>query len=248
MIGAVAGKELRALLLTPLGWVVLAVNALAQALIFYRLVQSYQASPVIDGTEAGATYNIVALLFGSGTYIALLLIPILTMGLFSAERSRGTWPLLASAPVRGVELVLGKYLAMVIMVTLMLASAALMTLSLHGATQWDRGLAGAAWLGTWLTLAAYSAIGLWLSSLSAHPAVAGGTTLFVLLLFWLFQLLGTSGFELLDRTVAYLSLFSHLEPWLRGEVRTVDISYFALLIALPLTLATLQVRRLRGAS
>lgn len=248
MIGAIAGRELRGLLFTPLGWAVLAINALAQGLIFYRLVQAYQASPVIDGNEAGVTYNVVALLFGSTTYIALLLVPILTMGTFSAERSRGTWALLASAPVGSTRLVIGKFIAVALMLLMMLGCAALMAWSLAGATQLDLGMAGAALLGALLSLCGYAAIGIWISTLVSQPPLAAGATLFALLLFWLFQMLGTSGVEVLDRTVAYLSIFAHLEPGLRGEVRSVDLTYFALLIVLPLVLAALQVRRLRGAA
>ena len=246
MIGTVAGKELRSLLFTPLGWVVLAINALAQGLIFYRLIQSYQANPVIEGSEAGVTYNVVALLFGSSTYVALLLIPVLTMGLFSAERSRHTWSLLAGAPAHGSQMVLGKFAAVLVMIVLMLATSAAMAVSLLGSTSLDLGLAAAALLGAFLTLAAYAAIGLLMSTWAATPAMAGGATLFVLLLFWLFELLGTSGVEAVDRSVSYLSIFRHLEPMLRGQVNSVDLSYFALAVVLPLVLATIQVRRLRS--
>lgn len=248
MIGVLAAKELRSLLLTPLGWLVLAVNALAQGLIFYRLVQAYQVSPVVEGAQAGVTYNVVALLFGSSTYVALLLAPVITMGAFSAERSRHTWTLLACAPVRDHQIVLGKYFAMLAMIALMLVTSTLMAASLVGSADLDLGLAGAALLGAFLTLAAYAAIGLLMSAWAPNPAVAGGATLFALLLFWLFELLGTSGVEHLDRTVAYLSVFRHLEPLLRGEVASVDLSYFGLAIVLPLVLASVQVRYLRSAA
>lgn len=246
MIGVIAGKELRSFWYTPLGWAVLAIHALAQGLILYRLVQSYQAAPVVEGAQAGVTYNVVALLFGASTYVTLLLIPVLTMGAFSSERSRHTWPLLASAPVRDLHLVLGKYLALVAMVVLMLTASAVMSAALANATDLDLGLAAAALLGAFLTLAAYAAIGLWMSSWAPSPALAGGATLFALLLFWLFELMGTTGVDWIDGGVAYLSLFRHLEPLLRGEVASVDLIYFALLITLALTLAILQVRRLRS--
>lgn len=247
MIRVIIGKELRSLLFTPLGWTVLAINALAQSLIFYRLIQAYQAHPVIDGAQAGVTYNVVALLFGSSTYVALLLVPALTMGLFSAERSRHTWALLACAPVRDAQLVLGKFLAVLILIAIMLATSAAMALSLLSATTLDGGLAACAWFGAFLTLAAYAAIGTWVSSTAASPALAGAATLFALLLFWLFEILGTTGVEILDRTVAYLSIFRHLEPFLRGQLNGVDLTYFGLAIVLPLVLAGARVRHLRGA-
>ena len=246
MIGVIVGKELRSLLFTPLGWAVLAINALTQGLIFYRLIQAYQAHPVVEGAQAGVSYNIVALLCGSSAYIALLLIPVLTMGLFSAERSRGTWPFWASAPVRDSQLVLGKYFAVLVMIALMLAVSAAMAMSLADSTIIDWGMVLCAWLGAFLTLAAYAAIGTWISALAASPAVAGAVTLFALLLFWLFELLGTTGVQMLDRGVAYLSIFAHLEPFLRGQLNSTDLVYFALAIVLPLVLAGAQVRRLRG--
>ncbi len=246
MIRIIIGKELRSLLVTPLGWSVLAINGLAQGLIFYRLIQAYQSHPVVDGPQAGVTYNVVALLFGSSTYVALLLVPVLTMGLFSAERSRNTWSLLAAAPIRDRQLVLGKYLAVLALIALMLATSAAMAWSLWGAVSLDWGLAACALLGAFLALAAYAAIGIWISTFAATPAVAGAVTLFALLLFWLFELLGTTGLEVLDRTVAYLSIFAHLEPFLRGQLNSIDLIYFILAICLPLVLASVQVRRLRG--
>lgn len=244
-MGAVAAKELRSLLLTPFGWGLLGAVTLVQALVLFRLTQHYQAHPVVEGMQAGVSYNVGSLYFGAATYVGMLVVPLVTMGQFAGERQRGTWPLLATAPVGAWGLTVGKFVGVTGYLILLMGLLAMLPLSLAGATDLDGGMLLAAWLGALLSLATYAAIGLYLSSLSPSPALAAVATVFVLLGFWLLEMLATTGVPLLDRALAALSLFGHLEPLLRGQVRTADLAFFLTVGAAALALTALRAARLR---
>lgn len=245
MIGVIAWRELRNWFITPTGWLALGLVQLIQGLIFYRLTQVYQAAPVTHGAKAGLTYNVGALSLGSAAYLAMLLVPLLTMHLISGERRRGTLPLLLSAPISGLQVVLGKYLGVLAFLTILMAQLAVMPLFLASGTRLDFGLLASAWCGTLLLLAAYSALGLYLSCLSARPVLAAVGSIAVLLLLWVLEMLSATGVPALDAIVGYLSIFQHYAPMLRGVVDTADVAYFLLLVTLFLGLSTLRINRMR---
>ncbi len=237
MIGVIAWRELRNLWLSPLGWGVAALTQLIQGLLFYRLVQAYQAAPVTEGVKAGVSYNVAGLFLGTTGYVGLLLVPLLTMGLISAERRRGSLVLLTSAPLSSAQVILGKYLGVLGYLAVLLALLTCMPLSLAGATTLDLGLMASAWLGAFLLLAAYAALGLFCSAWASRPATAAAATVVVLLLFWVGEMLTGTGIDWLDAVLHYLALFQHFEPMLRGEMDTANVSYFLVFIALFLGLA-----------
>lgn len=245
MIGIVAWRELRNLFVTPLGWTVLVLVQAIQGLLFYRLTQAYLNAPVITGAKAGITYNIAALSLGTSGYIALLVVPLLTMNLISGERQRATLPLLLSSPVSGLQVVLGKYLGVLGFLAVLLAMLTAMPLFLLIGTPLDMGLLASALLGTFLLLAAYAALGLYMSALAPRPALAALGTVVVLLLLWVVELLASTGIDAMDATLAYLSAFQHLEPMLRGAVDSRDLAYFLLAIFAFVSLSALHLERLR---
>ena len=245
MILTIATREFKNLFLSPLAWGILAAMHFVQGLIFYRLLQTYQLNPPqIDNTHAiasGVTYHIASLFLGSISYSAMLAIPMLTMSLISGERRRNSWPLLASAPVGYHQIILGKYLGLQFFLWLLLCSLFILPLSLLPSVPMDVGILATSFIGVLLTLAAYSALGILMSALTNSPATAAFSTLAVLLVLWITEMLAGSGISWLDSGIVYLSIFQHLSPMLRGLLDTRDIMYFLILIAGFLSLATQQL-------
>lgn len=245
MIRVVAGRELRALFLSPLAWSLLGVAMLILAWLFLVQIESFmqlQPKLVAGASELGVTDLIIAPLFDSGAMILLLLTPLLTMRLLCDEYRSGTIRLLFSSPVTSTQIVLGKYLAMLGVFSLLLLLTALMPLSLLLGGTLDIGRLIAALLGLGLLLAGYSAIGLLFSSLTEQPAVAAIGTYGLLLFLWIVNLSGSD-----DRSglFEWLSLSSHYRPFLDGLVRSGDLAYFLLLIigSLLMTIHRLESRR-----
>ncbi len=106
------------------------------------------------------------------------------MGLVSREISSGTIKLLYSSPVKISEIILGKFLAMVYF-SLCLTVLFLITLTALslGVSNTDYGQLLATTLGLFLLLCAYSAIGLFISSLTSYQVVAAIVTVGIFALF-----------------------------------------------------------------
>ena len=241
---AIAGRELRSLFCSPLAWVVLAVvqgilgwSFVIQVWSFERLQGQLGAIPSAPGISA----LVVAPLLKTTSVVLLLVGPVLTMRLFSEERQNATLSLLMSSPVSMTELVLGKFLGMIAFFTFLLATIALMPLSLLGGARLDLGLVAAGFLGLFLLSASFAAAGLFVSTLTSSPALAAVGTFGLLFLLWIIDWAGGAGVEGSGRLLGYLSIVSHLDALLRGVFDTRDVAYYLLF---SLTFLVLAVRRL----
>jgi ABC-2 type transport system permease protein len=192
----------------------------------------------------GLTDLVAAPLLGTAAGITLLVTPLLTMRLFAEERRSGTFDLLQSSPVSALAVVAGKYIALLAFMALILTLAAAMPLSLLAGGDLDLGQLGAGVLGLGLMLASFAAIGLFVSTLTAQPGVAAVVTYGVLLFFLIVHAAG-SGAEDGSAVFRLLSLQAHLANLLEGLVRTGDLAFYLLLVAVSLTLAVRRLELLR---
>jgi len=239
MILTIAWREFRSLFLSPLAWAILAVLQVILTILFLALVNQfglYQAELAAIEGAPGATAVIVPELLKFSAFLLLLVVPLLTMRLVAEERRTRTLTLLFSAPISMTEIVLGKYLGVMLFLALVLILVALLPLSLLFATRIDLGIVFSGLLGLALTLGGFTAVGLFISTLTQHPTVAAIASFGALLCFWLLDV-SAQGTGL----IAYLSLFNHYQPFLQGVFDTADAAYHLLLI---ITFLTLSVRRL----
>jgi ABC-2 type transport system permease protein len=242
MILTIALRELRSLFLSPLAWTVLAVVQLILGFLFLANVEIYQAyQPQLLALEQapGVTEVVVPDLFGNAAIVLLLVVPLLTMRLIAEERRNRTLPLLMSAPVSMTEIVLGKYLGVLLFLLTVLALIGVMPLSLLLGGGLDFGLLASALVGLALLLASFTAVGLFMSTLTQHPTVAAIATFGALLLFYILDWSGQGAGS--GNLFAYLSLFNHYKPFLEGIFSTTDAIYHVLLST---TFVVLSIRRL----
>jgi len=123
---------------------------------------------------------------------------------------------------------------------------ALMPLSLLIIGDLDFGKFLAGILGLVLLLAAFDALGLYMSCLSSQPTVAAVSSFGALLLLWIVDWAGSS--EQASGLFSYLSLLRHFENLLQGLIHSTDILYFILFIGsfLILSVRRLDNERLQG--
>src|SRR5258708_6892609 len=116
--------------------------------------------------------------------IGLFLIPMISMRLFAEEKRTGTIELLATSPVRDLEIILGKWFAALTLYGAMLALSAIDMLMLfaYGKPDWKPILVG--YLGLLLQGGTLLAIGTFISTTSRNQIIAGGATFGVGLLLW----------------------------------------------------------------
>jgi ABC-2 type transport system permease protein len=249
IIPGIAKREALNLFISPLAWTVLAVMLMVQGLIFYRLTQAHQLldpqSTPADPAALGITYNIASLSMGSASYIAMLAIPILTMFLISGERQSNTFPLLMSAPVTSLQIILGKYFGILLFIMAALILLSCMPLILLTGGSLDLGMYAASVTGIGLLMASYAALGLLMSCITSSPALAAFSTMGALVMFWILELMAGTGISILDSLLEYLSMLKHFEPMLRGIVDSRDVSYFILFICACIGLAVFRLNQLR---
>jgi len=242
-------RELKSLFLSPLAWSILAVVQLILAYLFLgriEIIQLYQAQLMAMDGAPGVTEIILPDLLGNAAIILLLVVPLLTMRLVAEERRNRTLSLLFSSPLSMTEIVLGKYLGILLFLLVLLVLIALMPLSLLAGARLDFGLLAAGFLGLALLLAGFAAVGLFMSTLTQYTTVAAISTFGALLLFWILDWSG-QGFAG-GNWLAYLSLFNHYKPFLDGIFDSADAVYHVLLITtfLVLSIHRLDADRLGG--
>lgn len=247
MIFTIAVREWRGLFLSPIAWTLLAVIQGLLAWIFLLLVDDFrnlQGQLASLNNAPGVTDLVAAPLFRVAAWMLLLLVPLLTMRLFSQERRAGTLDLLLSAPVEIPAIVLGKYLGILAFFLVAVALITLMPLSLAAGTTLDMGKLLAGVLGLSLLVGAAVAAGVYLSTLTAQPVVAAVATLGLLLALWMVDVASTAqgvGSDLLG----YLSLQRHYDSFLLGLFDSADLAYYLLFSLAFLVLAIHRLDDLR---
>ncbi len=232
----IAKREFKTLFLSPLAWAILGVMQIifgwSFAILVYLFIRpDVQANLANDPSAPGLTSMIVGSLFDWIAIVLLLITPFLTMRLISEERRNKTLALLISAPVSMTSIVLGKFLGLMGFFMIVLLMLALMPLSLMFGGNIDFGQLGAAFLGLILWLGALTALGLYISSLTAYPTVAAITTFGAFLLLWII------GWAQDVTVLQYLSFTDHYQSLLKGLINSTDIVYYLLFIILFLSLS-----------
>ena len=247
MISVIASRELRGLFLSPLAWSVLGVLQLILAWLFLIQVDTFlQVQPRLAGIEGapGLTDLVATPMMGAAATFIMLLIPLLSMRLLSDEFRNGTFSLLLTAPISMSQIVLGKYLGILGFLVIAVALILLMPLSLLLGGSLDWGKLVAAVMGLLLVSASFAAIGLFISSLTAQPAVAAIGTYGSLLFFWIISLAAGSG-EQGGQFFNWLSLQTHYESMMKGLIRSSDLVFYTLVIAAFLLLTIRRLDNLR---
>ena len=241
MIINLARKELRSLFSSPMGWVILALLQFVFGTFFLLGVDQYfetMSGMLRPEQRQGVTEFVGRNVYSIASFVMLFAVPLLSMRLISEERRQQTLTFLFSAPLSIIEIVLGKFVGLVSFLTIVILLISGMMSTLNLWSEIDFGFIIANTLGLWLLVAAFSALGLFMSSLTQQPVVAA-----ILTFIALFALMILDYFFATDpnSVMNYLSLMRHFEPFSRGLLDTRDIAYVLLFI---LTFLTLTVRRL----
>ncbi|MDP2599785.1 MAG: Gldg family protein [Deltaproteobacteria bacterium] len=221
IIWTIAKREFRAYFVSPTAYIYLTAFLVLTNWFFWR-------SFFIVGQ------NNLRGLFTMMPFIYLFFVPAVAMGKWSEERKYGTIELLFTLPISEWEVVLGKFLAALGLLT----SALLLTLPLPATLFFlgkpDPGPMIGGYLGLVFMGGAYLAIGLWISSLTDNQIIAfilGVIGCFVLLICG--EPVITTGLpRLFSSFLQYLGLQSHFDSISRGVMDTRDWIYYFSVIAL----------------
>jgi ABC-2 type transport system permease protein len=252
-VAAVARRELGAVFVSPVGWVV--------AGVFTFLVSGFGFIGTVLAGQQATMDGVFGVITG---LLTLILVPVVTMRLIAEERSQGTLELLLTSPVRDWELVVGKWLGAFVFYLLLVATTVVYvvllavylpdktTISVAGFSiqvgALDFGLIAATYIGMGVVGAAAIAIGVLASSVTKNQIIAYVVSLFALLAIWYTAfLLGRFTRPPLSLFFDYVAGYFRYQSFSLGQVALRDTVYFLSLAIGALFLATrlLESRRWR---
>lgn len=230
-------KELRSFFLSPLAYVLMALFVFMNGWLFASLVQAMRA--------AVSPRSLAANFFSSGWFWMgyFILFPLITMRLFAEERKLGTLEGLFTAPVRTLEVILGKYAATVILYIALMAPVfgffiLFERITGEGAVFHPGAFWGSA-LGLLLIGLFYIALGTFASAVTANQLIAAMITFVGVMLHYflgfLHQFVSLSG-SVWTSTLTYFSSIEHMNAFSDGLIDTRPIFYYLSLTILLLAL------------
>ena len=245
----IALAELRSLFCSPIAWLILVIFAFQSGLAFSDAISRQIQSQAMGYGLWGATSSMFTGWMGifPGLLPNLYLyIPLLTMGLMSREYSSGSIKLLFSSPVTNPQIILGKYLSVLVYNLVLVLPLVLMAV-FTGLTVKDADLplVFCGILGIYLLICAYGAIGLFMSSITSYQVVAAMGTLAVLAALNYVGEVGQDYAFVRDITY-WLSISGRAYQFIEGLICTEDTLYFLIVIILFVTLSILRLRSSRS--
>jgi len=188
--------------------------------------------------------------FDLAPYFLLLLIPAITMRLFADEYRSGTIEWLSTKPLRDLDIVLGKYLAALVLVVFALLPTLVYIFAIYWlaepGTLLDTGGLIGSYIGLFFLAASFAAVGVLCSALTANQVVGFLVALFACYLLY-------AGFGAVSRIPAFsggadyylgaLGLEAHYASISRGVVDSRDVIYFLSVITLALAGTRLALAR-----
>lgn len=241
----IAKAELQTLFFSPLAWLVMVVFGIMVFGSFYDKFDLLVRTQELGDNIGHATRELF--IDRNGIYAAMLQIlyfffPLLTMGLISRELGSGSIKLLDSSPVSTLQIVLGKYLCMCVFSLLLIVILFIpVVLGIFTIPHLEMKAIFTGLLGMYLLMCTYSAIGLFMSSLSTYPIVAAVGTLGVLAAL---NLVGTvwQEYDFMRDITYWLSISNRIVSFLTGIIASADVIYYLLIIILCVTLTWLKLR------
>jgi ABC-2 type transport system permease protein len=262
---AIARKELSIYFTTPWAYVVFTAMLSLSAIFFIGLLEAFRQVQDLARTASwnqlppdfsvyrNLTDGVVVQLWGIVLIITLFVAPFLSMRLFAEERRNKTFELLMTSPVRPLEIVLGKYLGGLGIISAALGLTILfpVLLSIFGSSEtgspleWSTVLLGYGALLLWG--ATCIAVGMFISSLTESQMLAALLTFAVLLPWMLLRGLAQTAEEPLRSILSYLSFDAQLQNLMRGVLDLKAIVFFLSVIVFSLLLTHRSVEAQRWA-
>lgn len=253
---AIARRELRSYFVSPIAYAALTAFALLSGYFFNSMVVYYvrQASLADRQIEQLGrsdlqldvpTVILEEFFKNQGSFVLLLIIPLLTMGLITDERRKGTLELLLTSPVRPIELTFGKFLGALALFVLMCLPTLPYWYFLAQGGDWEPGVVLAGYTGLLLLAATQIAIGLFISSLSENILVSALCTYGVLVAFNFIDTSASLTRSIWVDFIQFLSFHFHNAEFARGVMALRNITYFAGFLALALFLTQRSIESIR---
>ncbi|MGB1309049.1 MAG: gliding motility-associated ABC transporter substrate-binding protein GldG [Oceanihabitans sp.] len=217
---AILKKEINTFFASSIGYLVIAIFLLLNGLFLWVFKGEFN---ILDNGFAD-----LSSFFLLAPWILIFLIPAVTMRSFADEKKQGTLELLLTKPISTLKITLGKYLGAFILIIIALLPTLLYVYTVHQLGNpignLDVGSILGSYFGLLFLVSAYTAIGVFASSITQNQIVAFIISVFSCFFFYI-------GFEGLadfasSSFLEQLGMNYHYKSMQRGVIDTRDVFYF----------------------
>ncbi|MBC7607624.1 MAG: gliding motility-associated ABC transporter permease subunit GldF [Burkholderiales bacterium] len=239
---AILFREIKSFFGSPIGYLVIAIFLLLNGLFLWVFEGEYN---ILNSGFAD-----MSPFFTLSPWILIFLIPAVTMRSFSDEKKQGTLELLLTKPLSLWQIVNGKFLGAMLLIVIALLPTLLYIYVLSGLempqSHIDLGSITGSYFGLLFLIAAYSAIGIFTSTLSENQIVA--FILSVFLCFFFYFAFGSMAIYLpsAEDFISSLGMDSHFKSMSRGVLDTRDILYFVSVTIVFLSFTVFKLKSLKA--
>lgn len=245
-IWKIAKAELKYLFYSPVAWLILVIFAVQAGLAYTGILDGQVRNKLLG-------YPLGSLTFGTfanswrGLFVVVqnylyLYIPLLTMGVMSRELNSGSINLLYSSPIKNSQIILGKYLALMVFCLAIIGVLGVYVIfSVATIQNVEIPLILTGLLGIFLLICTYSAIGLFMSSLTSYQIVAAIGTIAMLAVMNYVRRVGQE-LEIVREITYWLAIPGRSGNFVSGLICSEDVIYFLAIIFLFLSLAVLRLK------
>jgi ABC-2 type transport system permease protein len=227
-IWIIARRDLRAQFNSPVAYVVIGGTMFLVGVLFFLI-------PHVGNAFMGSFWELDRasmdqLFLYLPPLMCLFVVPAVTMRTIAAERGSGTLELLITMPVRDSDVILGKFIASLSVVLILLAATLLYPIAMFfwpwnlGPLDWPTLWAG--YLGCLLFSSAAVAVGMMLSSLTESDVIAFFMTSATLSVLYAIGWMAALIPGVLGDAVEFLSFQTRYQSFARGLVDTRAVLYF----------------------
>ncbi|MCK4542729.1 MAG: ABC transporter permease subunit [Spirochaetales bacterium] len=214
-------REIRSFFFSPSAYIVMAIFLLITGWFFF--------SPffLIARADMRSFFALLPIVFS-------FTIPAITMKQYAEEYKSGSFEILRTLPVSRVDILMGKFLAVMGIIGVMLLPTIIYLLSIAFLGDLDIGAVAGGYIGTLFLASAFTAVGLLCSAVSENQIVAfilGAAVCFFLVIIDR-MLLFLPGY--LVGLFQYLSASFHFHNFTKGILDTRDVFYFLTISGLSL--------------
>jgi ABC-2 type transport system permease protein len=246
-------KEMKSYFASPIAYLLLTIFAVIFGFFFYTftrlfVLQGMQMQMMGRGMPMDVNEQVIRPLLSNASVLGLFLIPMITMRLYAEEKRSGTIELLMTSPVRDLEIVLGKWLAALVLYAAILGISGINMgiLFAFGRPDWKPILVG--FLGLLLQGGCLLAVGIFISTMTRNQIIAGGATFAVCLMLWVLDWVSAYDQSGWAKVISYLSVVTHFEPFSKGVIDSKDVIFYLSMIFFGLFLTARSVESLRWRS
>lgn len=228
----IAAKEFRSYLTSPMAYIITGIFLVLTGVLFGLSSYTYSTTSLLGFLQ-------------NGSLVLLLLAAVLTMRLLAEERKMGTLELLLSAPVRDSEVIIGKFLGSLGILTVMLLLTLYYPILLASFGDPDVGPIVTGYLGLFLLGCVALAVGIFASSLTSNQVVAAVVAGGILFALWFVGTLASFLPSSVGDVLKYISISNYFPDFVRGTIDTRGVVYYLSLTVLFLFLAVRSLENSR---